>query len=260
MKKLILSLLWLVSATAWAQDKEEPIVYYTDSDVADTKLSVQGYYAPSYATRRLALYDPVNDGSQLFALTSEKSGAVLGQRFGVIMYYELSDYFHFGVGFGQENSGFLTKGFAVFDQTAVTLDTLGVYTARTSFEALTVPLQLVFHTQMTDIWALQVVPSYDLLLHTSVERQWVDAPGHNTMSSQGVLGSMYRRGTDTTLASSFNSVIGFALGNEVNLTANLAFTLRAEFRLGLLPISQNDKGLREVPYSFGGAAGFRYYL
>jgi len=38
------------------------------------------------------------------------------------------------------------------------------------------------------------------------------------------------------------------------------FTLRGEFRFALSPINNADIGLREIPYSVGGAFGFRYYL
>jgi len=37
-------------------------------------------------------------------------------------------------------------------------------------------------------------------------------------------------------------------------------TVRGEFRLSALPINKADIGLSEVPYSVGGAFGFRYYL
>ena len=57
-----------------------------------------------------------------------------------------------------------------------------------------------------------------------------------------------------------NGTIGFALGSEFTIASNLVFTVRGEFRLAALPINKLDVGLSEVPYSVGGAFGFRYYL
>jgi hypothetical protein len=71
---------------------------------------------------------------------------------------------------------------------------------------------------------------------------------------------MYQRGTDIKNHKGFNGTIGFALGSEFTITSNLVFTVRGEFRLAALPINKLDVGLSEVPYSVGGAFGFRYYL
>jgi hypothetical protein len=50
------------------------------------------------------------------------------------------------------------------------------------------------------------------------------------------------------------------MGNEFTIANNLAFILKGEFRLGMLPVNKADVGLREIPYSLGLATGFRYYL
>lgn len=241
---------------------EEPIEYFTDDKVQDTRFSVAAVYAPSYAFRRLAFYEPTTDGSELFSLLSEDGGGIYGQRYGIMTYYELSPLFHVGVGFTQEESGFITKDFAVFDQNAIILDTLGVFNAKTSYSAIAVPLQIVFHTQMTDIWALQVVPSYDLIFMQKIDRQWVgeNVPTYSADAATGVLGTMYERGTNTRYAQGFNGTIGFALSNEFTVANNLSLMVRGEFRLGLLPVNTTDVGLREVPYGVGGLVGFRYYL
>jgi len=67
--------------------KTDPIEYYTDSDINDTKFSIAASYAPSFAGRRLALYTPVQDGTELFALTNEDGGGALGQRYGFSLFY-----------------------------------------------------------------------------------------------------------------------------------------------------------------------------
>lgn len=254
----------LLGGTLHAQT-EEPIEYFTDSKVQDTKFSLAASYAPSYASRRLALYEPLNDGTEDFALLSESAGGALGQRYGIMAYYELREMFHFGIGFMTEQSGFVTKELAVFDQRILPgfgLDTIGVFNAKTSYSAVNIPIQIIFHTQITDVWALQVVPSYDLTFYNTIERSWMgdDVPDYSTDAVVGVLGSMYERGTDVRYHKGFNGTIGFALGNEFTVANNLALTLRGEFRLGFLPINKEDAGLSEVPYGVGGAVGFRYYL
>lgn len=253
----------LLSSGLYAQT-EEPIVYYTDSKIQDTKFSLAATYAPSYASRRLALYQPTTDGTEHFAMLNESAGGTLGQRYGMTAFYELREMFHFGIGFMTEQSGFITKEFAVFDQLAfgTIVDTIGIFNAKTSYSALNIPIQIVFHTQMTDIWALQVVPSYDLTFYNLITREWVGEgiPSYSADAVEGVLGTMYERGTTTKNHKGFNGTIGFALGNEFTLANNLALTLRGEFRLGLLPINKEDIGLSEVPYGVGAAIGFRYYL
>lgn len=253
---------FVLLGTGLQAQTEEPIVYYTDSKIQDTRFSLAATYAPSYASRRLALYQPTTDGTELFAMLNESAGGTLGQRYGVTAFYELREMFHFGIGFMTEQSGFITKEFAVFDQNALFLDTVGTFNAKTSYSALNIPIQIVFHTQMTDFWALQVIPSYDLTFYNKITREWVGdgIPDYSVDAAEGVLGTMYERGTTTKYHKGFNGTIGFALGNEFTVANNLALTLRGEFRLGLLPINKADLGLSEVPYGVGAAVGFRYYL
>lgn len=261
LKNWAFSLAILLPAIAWAQPKNETIEYFTDDEVRDTRFSFQLLYAPEYASRRLALYEPVQDGNEIYALTSEDAGAVYGQRIGLMSYFELREMFHLGVGFTTINSGFVTKGFAAFDQNAVFQDTIANLPATTRFEAIAVPIQIIFHTQMNDVWALQVVPSYDLIFMQKIERQWESgAPNYATDAVSGALGLMYQRGSQTKYHNGFNGAIGFAMGNEFRVANDLVFTLRGEFRFGLSPINNSDIGLREIPYSVGGSMGFRYYL
>lgn len=263
MKNIAVVALTLASFAVLGQRTEDPIEYYTDDKVQDTRFSVAAAYAPMYSFRRVAFYEPVNDGSELFSLLSEDGGGMYGQRYGVNMYYELNPYFHVGVGFNQENGGFISKELAVFDQYArPAIDTIGVFNAQTSYASLNIPIQMVFHTQMTEFWALQVIPSYDLMFMQTVERNWIgeNLPSYASGADESVLGLMYQRGTETKYASGFNGSIGFALGSEFTIANNLAFIVRGEFRLGLLPVNTNDLGLREVPYATGGMFGFRYYL
>ena len=187
---------------------------------------------------------------------------MLGQRYGFSLFYELRSMFHIGIGWSQEHSGYLTRGFAVFDQNAIFQDTIGTYTAKTSYNAINIPIQIVFHTQMTDVWALQVIPSYDLTFYSGIQREWIgdEVPNFPADAATGVLGSLYERGTEVKYMTGFNGSIGFAIGNEFTIANNLALTVRGEFRYGLLPINKEDIGLREVPYGVGAAVGFRYYL
>ncbi|MEJ6821259.1 MAG: hypothetical protein QNK59_02010 [Flavobacteriales bacterium] len=252
-----------VAFSAQAQT-EDPIEYFTDSKISDTKFSLAAVYAPAYASRRLALYEPVADGNELFAMLNEGAGGVYGQRYGMMAYYELRGMFHVGIGFTTQKSGFISKDFAVFDQNAIFQDTIGVFNAKTSYSALNIPIQFIFHTQITDLWALQVIPSYDLTFYNMIDRSWVGegVPDYSTDAATGVLGTMYDRGSEESIQyhKGFNGCIGFALGNEFTVSNNLVLSLRAEFRLGLLPINSSDVALSEVPYGVGGSVGFRYYL
>ena len=251
-----------VAFSAQAQT-EDPIEYFTDSKISDTRFSLAAIYAPSFASRRLALYEPVADGNELFALLNEDAGGVFAQRYGMMAYYELRGMFHVGIGFTTQKSGFISKDFAVFDQNAIFQDTVGVFNAKTSYSALNIPIQFIFHTQITDLWALQVIPSYDLTFYNMIDRSWVGegVPNYSTDAVVGVLGTMYERGSASTqYHKGFNGCIGFALGNEFTVSNDLVLSLRAEFRLGLLPINSADAALSEVPYGVGGSVGFRYYL
>ena len=106
LRSLLVSALFPVALMA---QKTEPIEYYTDSDINDTKFSIAANYAPSFAGRRLALYTPVQDGTELFALTNEDGGGVLGQRYGFSLFYELRSMFHIGIGWSQEHSGYFDQ-------------------------------------------------------------------------------------------------------------------------------------------------------
>jgi len=113
---------------------------------------------------------------------------------------------------------------------------------------------------------LQVIPSYDLTFYQKIDRTWIgdDAliQGLDFQNDDvtGALGTMYQRGSSIKYHKGFNGTIGFALGNEFTIANNLVLTARGEFRLAALPINKEDIGLSEVPYSLGGAVGFRYYL
>jgi hypothetical protein len=266
MNKLIIILALGLSGFAYGQT-EDTIEYFTDSDISDTRFSIAGIYAPSFSSRRLALYEPQTDGNEIYALTNEDAKGVYGQRYGIITYYELRDIFHLGIGFITDQSGYVTNGFEVFNQNAaVQPSSMGSYAARTDIQAITVPIQVIFHTQMTDSWALQVIPSYDLTFYQKIDRNWIgeDAPiqGVDFQGDDvvGALGLMYQRGSTTKYHKGFNGTIGFALGNEFTIANNLVFIAKGEFRLAALPINKLDVGLSEVPYSVGGAFGFRYYL
>lgn len=266
MKKLLPILALGCSALAFGQT-EEPIEYFTDSDVSDTRFSFAATYAPAFASRRLALYEPQMDGEEIYALNSEGAAGILAHRYGIMSYYELSGIFHLGIGFMTEQTGFIAKQFAVIDQTTSDQQvSLGVFDAKTTIQAVTVPLQAIFHTQLNDFWALQVVPSYDLTFYQKIDREWVGdgVPDYSQDAVDGTrgraLGTMYQRGSNIKYHKGFNGTIGFALGSEFAVANNLVFTVRGEFRLAALPINKLDVGLSEVPYSVGGAFGFRYYL
>ncbi|MDC1022048.1 hypothetical protein OAQ85_01285 [Schleiferiaceae bacterium] len=266
MNKLIIILTLGLSGFAYGQT-EDTIEYFTDSDISDTRFSIAGIYAPSFSSRRLALYEPQTDGNEIYALNSEDATGVLSQRYGIIAYYELRNIFHLGIGFITDQSGYVTDGFEVFNQNAaVQPSSIGSYAARTDIQAITVPVQIIFHTQMTDSWALQVIPSYDLTFYQKIDRTWIgdDAliQGLDFQNDDvtGALGTMYQRGSSIKYHKGFNGTIGFALGNEFTIANNLVLTARGEFRLAALPINKEDIGLSEVPYSLGGAVGFRYYL
>ncbi len=116
---------------------------------------------------------------------------------------------------------------------------------------------------MNDAWALQVVPSYDLTFYQKIDRNWIGdgVPDYSQDAVEVNTGcTMYQRGTDIKNHKGFNGTIGFALVSEFTIASNLVFTVRGEFRLAALPINKLDVGLSEVPYSVGGAFGFRYYL
>lgn len=266
MNKLIIIFTLGLSVYAYGQ-KENTIEYFTDSDIRDTRFSIAGIYAPSFSSRRLALYEPQIDGNEIYSLNSNVASGVLSHRYGIISYYELTAIFHLGIGFVTDQGGFITNGFEVFNQNAaVQPSSIGSYAARTDIYAISIPLQMIFHTQMTDSWALQVIPSYDLIFYQKIYRNWIgeNAPiqGVDFQDDDvaGVLGTMYQRGSTTKYHKGTNGTIGFALGNEFTIIDNLVFIARGEFRLAALPINKLDVGLSEVPYSIGGAFGFRYYL
>ena len=76
---------------------EEPIEYFTDSDVSDTRFFA-ATYAPAFASRRLALYEPQMDREEIYALNSEGASGILGQRYGIMSYYELRSIFIWALG------------------------------------------------------------------------------------------------------------------------------------------------------------------
>ena len=119
-----------------------------------------------------------------------------------------------------EQTGYITNDYAVFDQNAVVQDTIGVFDARTDIQAITVPIRVIFHTQMTDAWALQVVPSYDLTFYQKIDRNGsVKVPSYSRDALVGALGTMYQRGTDIKNHKGFNGTIGFALGSEFTIAS-----------------------------------------
>lgn len=266
MNKLTIIFMLGLSVCAYGQT-ENTIEYFTDSDISDTRFSIAGIYAPSFSSRRLALYEPQTDGTQIYTLKSNDASGVLGYRYGIIGYYELTAIFHLGIGLVTDQSGFITNGFEVFNQNAaVQPSSIGYYAARTDIHAINLPFQMIFNTQMTDSWALQVIPSYDLIFYQKIFRNWVgeDVPiqGVDFQDDDvaGALGTMYQRGSTTKYHKGTNGAIGFALGSEFTISNNLVCIARGEFRLAALPINKLDIGLSEVPYSIGGAFGFRYYL
>ena len=140
MNKLIIIFTLGLSVYAYGQ-KEKTIEYFTDSDISDTRFSIAGIYAPSFSSRRLALYEPQTDGNEIYTLNSNVASGVLSHRYGIISYYELTAIFHLGIGFVTDRGGFITNGFEVFNQNAaVQPSSMGSYAARTDIYAVNIPL------------------------------------------------------------------------------------------------------------------------
>lgn len=259
MKKLIATAIAFFCVTA-GQAQSDTIEYFTDSHVRNSVVSFAPVYAPMYTTRRIAFHEPVTDGTEKFALLNEDGKGILGHRYGGMMYIKTNSPLRLGLGVLQDYTGFISKDFAVFNQNAIGLDTLGVYNAKTTVKSLTLPVQLVFHTQMTDLFALQIVPGYEFSFTQNVMREWVNGPAIPAGAATGVLGTLYERGTDITYAQGYNSTISFAMGGEFRLMERAVLITRAEFRFGVRPVNANDAGLREIPYSSGLLTGLRFEL
>lgn len=155
MRKLLSLTLLLASFGLWAQPDDE-IVYYTDSEVNNSRFNLALNLNPYYSDMRLINNDASNS---LFDTYSEEFNATGSFVFdyGLDLFYEVGPSFHVGIG--------IVRSHGAYTWQDVVLDTLNpslLADNEVEISMISVPIKVNFTTRISETFSLEVVPMVEL--------------------------------------------------------------------------------------------------
>lgn len=243
MKKLLTFFFALSGFVAAAQPNG--IVYYEDSDVRHSRFSMSLNLNPNYTDRRL-INDEIPAGAG-FDLVDDRASGGFAFNFGADLYYALSPTFDIGLGAGRAHAAFEVERAEVYNTEAFDFglsDTARV-DAQTQVNMWKFPLKVNFHTAISDIFELEVLPAVSLVLIDKYE---------TTFEAES-MPSFTRDFTAHT--QDVNYIVGLSLGGTWYFAENFGFFFRANANYMLNSMIEVEDYPRETLYSFGSDMGLK---
>ncbi len=242
---LLCSFLLMLSFSASSQDDDE-IVYFEDSRVKNSRMSLSLYGNPTYTDRRL-LNDEIPFGGGYELATEDAEGA-FQFNYGAQIFFSISSSLDVGTGFGFERASFTTRNaeFYLDENNQVDTSLRQIVDVRTDVSMKVVPIMLNFNTSISETFDLEVIPTVSLTFIDSYETEFTTASGEK----------FSRDFSDDLL--DLNYQVGIGLGGTYYLSEQWGFFLRFNARYLLNNMLQRDDFPRETIYSFGSNLGFKF--
>jgi hypothetical protein len=250
MKKAPLLLLLLLSAYGTLaqedkdrkrKDKDDEIVYYTDSDVKNFRLGVALNANPVNTDLRL-INDDFGEGGA-FTATSDEASGTWKVNYHLDLIYELSSTFDLSVGFGYAYGGYTLGDVDYFGGG---LDTLTA-DYQVDVSMYTVPVKINFNSSISEVFDLEVVPMIELNFIDRYQGQFLVA-GQTPQPLGNVNDSLQ----------STNYSVGIMVGGQYWVTNDFGFFVRGGIKYMLNQMVDIDAFPRETLLNLGANVGVRY--
>lgn len=248
MKKIFLTLaVMALGLQAWSQ-KDDDIVYFEDSDVRQSRMSLALVANPNFTNRNL-INDEIPEGGGFDLLVAKTSGS-FAFNYNLDVFYSLSSALDIGVGFGRANAAYSVSEVLVYQSDSFVYeltDTINV-SADLATNMWTMPIKLNFNTSISDIFDLEVIPTVSLIFPDKYSMK-LRSPGTEDIDLDL---SDYLR--------NLNWRVGISLGGTWYFSENLGFFVRANANYLLNSMIERPGYPRETLYSFGADIGLKFHL
>jgi len=248
MKKLFFLAALLVMVLPLSSQGNEDIVYFEDSDVRQSRMSLALPANPNFTNRNL-INDEIPEGGGFDLLVAETQGS-FAFNYNLDVFYTLSSALDIGVGFGRANAAYTVSEVLVYESDSFVYspaDTIN-FRAELSTNMWMLPIKLNFNTSISDIFDLEVIPAVSLIFPEKYSMS-LTAPGMEAVDLD--LSDFLRN---------LNWRVGISLGGTWYFAGNWGFFLRANANYLLNTMIEREGYPRETLYSFGADIGVKLHL
>lgn len=244
MKKLLSFIFILFAGIIVAQPTDDDIVYYTDSDVENSRFNLALNVNPYFTDMRLINDDAASSLTNTFSDDIQADGS-FRLDYGLDVFYEIGPSFHLGIGFGRSYGGYTWRD--------VVLDSLGVtFDNEVSVSMWTIPIKVNFTTQISDVFSLEVVPSVEMNFLDDYNAIWTFEENANAPADTSF--KLVDRLRD------LNWSVGLGIGGTYWFNDNIGVFFRGSVKYMINDMIQSDDSFpwpRETMINFGANTGLR---
>lgn len=241
MKKLFCTVILALPVWAMAQPDKD-IVYFTDSDVSDSRFGLAANFNPVYTDLRIINND-VGLGGGGFNVSQDAAQGTFQFNYHLDLIFELSESFDISLGFGRAFGGYTLES-AEYAQGVN--DTIPADVA-VDVSMYTIPLKINFNSSLSDVFDLEVVPM--------IEFNLLDHYEATIMPENG--GADFTQTFDDNLQR-LNYSVGLGLGGTYWFYDNWGVFARAQIKYMLNQMVDLDDFPRETLINYGMNIGVRY--
>ena len=243
-KKLALLAFIALPVFSWAQPDDD-MVYYTDSDVRNSRFGLAANFNPMYTDLRI-INDNIGLGGGGFDLTEDEAQGSFQFNYHLDLIYKLNESFELSIGFGQAFGGYTLNDISYFGaQTGG--DTI-IADDEVAVSMYTVPIKINFNSSISDVFDLEVVPTLELNFINKYEATFMPLDGSTSFTEDF-----------TANAQHLNYSVGLALGGTYWFADSWGVFVRGgiKYMLNQMMIDQENFG-RQTLINYGLNIGVRY--
>lgn len=246
--------LLLMGFVSQAQRKrEEPIVYYTDSETRKWSTSL-GVNYDGYVATRTIFFRRIDSGVENFEYDDNNVVPRYGQAYGLDFTIRLNSSLNFTIGVNRSHSGYGWRGLNLIAGDETSPDTLMDLRADVTLNQINVPIMFTLYVPMNDIWTLEVTPFLEFAILERLEYNLTNPPSRLTQDEIRNLG--FR--DQTRDADFLNIGVGIMVGGRYVIDENWSLSFKPMIRYLLTPNIDNNIFPRENSMRYGIATGLRY--
>ncbi len=239
--KRFLILVFCVSTVVAKAQPEDKVIYYEDSKVKRSRVSLALNLNPNWTDRRLI--DEGVPSTGYYMLKNDQADGAFQLNYGLDVFFRLGSALRIGTGFGIANADFSVKDASYSLNRADTI----LVDVSTQVAMYTIPLKLNFNTSLTDAFDLEVIPQVQMNLINFYENSYTPQNGSAKFKDDF---------TDKTRSITYT--VGIALGGTFKLTDNWGLFVRGDIRYMVNPLIDEVNYPREALFNIGLNTGLKY--
>lgn len=237
------SVFLLIPIIGFAQkDGKDKIVYFTDSQIKKSNISLALNFNP-YITNRRIMSDSIGLGGLPVGSSNEaRTSPVFAYSFGGDLVFRLASSLELWTGVQYGTLGYRDRNYEFNQQT---------YDLRSRLSFINVPVQFSFRGTITEVFDLEFIPMIQVNFLRTYRGTISDKQNGNQVEQFDV----------TDQARKINYTVGISLSGNFRLAEEYAIFVRPFFHYMLNPMFENNPNFaRERYFSTGLTIGLRFYL